>query len=135
MTLPERAAGAIPRCEASGTRYVSPLQGVAIEPRGEMATASIGRSEAGSDGMVSKCELPINIATSRKPKVLCRKAEGLNQKVSGSEQGLKIALPQTSRPPAERQDLNHLGACAERVKPVVLPKGKASREASRRGCG
>jgi len=100
-----------------------------------MATASIGRSEAGSDGMVSKCELPINAVTSRKPKVLCRKAEGLNQKVRGPEQGLKYALPQTSRPPAERQDLNHLGACAERVKPVVLPKGKASREASRRGCG
>jgi hypothetical protein len=73
-----------------------------------MATASIGRSEAGSDGMVSKCELPINAVTSRKPKV-CRKAEGLNQKVRGPEQGLKYALPQTSRPPAERQDLNHLG--------------------------
>ena len=130
MTLPERAAGAILRCEASGTRYVSLLQGVAVEPRGEMATASIGRSEAGLDGMVSKCELPINVATCRKPKVLCRKAEGLNQKVRGPEQGLKYALPQTSRPPAERQDLNHPGACAERVKPVVLPKGKVSREAS-----
>lgn len=135
MTLPERAAGVIPRCEASGTRYVSPLQGVAVEPRGEMATASIRRSEAGLDGMVSKCELPINAVTSRKPKVLCRVAEGLYQKVGGPEQGLKSSLPQISRPPAERQDLNHLGACAERVKPVVLPQGKASREASRLGCG
>ena len=85
--------------------------------------------------MVSKCELPINVATCRKPKVLCRQAEGLNQKVRGPEQGLKYALSQVSRPPAERQDLNHLGACAERVKPVALPTGKASREASRWGCG
>ena len=100
-----------------------------------MATASIRRSEAGSDGMVSKSELPINAVTSRKPKVLCRKAEGLDQKVSGPEQGLRTALPQTSRPPAERQDLNHLGACAERVKPVVPPPGKASRKTSRWGCG
>ena len=100
-----------------------------------MATASIGRSEAGSDGMVSKCELPINVVTRRKPKVLYRKAEGLNQKVGGPEQGLRYALPQTAWPPAERQDLNHLGACAERVKPVVLPQGKARREASRWGCG
>ena len=88
MTLPERAAGAILRCGASGTRYVSPLDGVAVEPRGEMATASIRRLEAGSDGMVSKCELPINAATSHKPKVLCPWAEGLNQKVRGPEQGL-----------------------------------------------
>jgi hypothetical protein len=100
-----------------------------------MATASIRRSDAGSDGMVSECELPINVVTRRKPKVLCRKAEGLDQKVRGPEQGLKGALPQTSRPPAERQGLNHLGACAERVKPVVLPQGKASRKASRRVCG
>ena len=53
-----------------------------------MATASIGRLDAGLDGMVSKCELPINVATRRKPKVLCWKAEGLDQKVRGPEQGL-----------------------------------------------
>ena len=45
-----------------------------------MATASIRRSEAGSDGMVSKSELPINAVTSRKPKVLCRKGGRLGPK-------------------------------------------------------
>jgi hypothetical protein len=38
-------------------------------------------------------------------------------------------------PPAERHDLTHAGTDEERGKPVVLPRGKANRKASRWGCG
>ncbi len=42
-------------------------------------TASTRRSEAGSDGMASVSKLLINAVTRYKPKMLCRKAEGLHQ--------------------------------------------------------
>jgi len=85
--------------------------------------------------MASASKLLINAVRSNKPKMLCRKAEGLYQKVSGPEQGFKSTLPQTLRSPAKRQGLTHLGTCVERAKPVVLPSGKASRKASPWGCG
>ena len=86
-------------------------------------TASTRRSEAGLDGMASAGELPINAVKIDKPKMLCRKAEGLDQKVGGPEQGFSGTLPQTLRPPAERQGLTHPGTCVERGKPVVFPFG------------
>ena len=85
--------------------------------------------------MASVCKLLINAVTSNKPKMLCRKAIGLHQKVSDPEQGLKTTLSQTLRSPAERQGLTRLATCVERVKPVVLPSGTASRKASLWGCG
>ncbi len=52
-----------------------------------MATASIRRSEAGRDGMVNIGESLVNAVKWNMPKVLCREAKGINQKVRGPEQG------------------------------------------------
>ena len=48
-------------------------------------TASIRRSEAGLDGMANTCEPLLNAVIVSKPKMLCSRAEGLDQKVRGVE--------------------------------------------------
>lgn len=76
-----------------------------------------------------------DITTSRR---CCAPKQGgrLDQKVSDPEPGFEDARPQTLRSPVESQDLNRpQGKCVERGKPVVLPAGKASRKASRKGGG
>jgi hypothetical protein len=83
------------------------------------------------NGMVNKCELPLNVVTTNKPKMLT----GLNQKVRGRVSVLQNHRPQMQVPPAERQDLTYLGIPAERGKPVSLPWGKANRKVSRWRCG
>lgn len=54
-------------------------------------TASITAVRAlGSNGMVNICELLINVVKANKPKML----RGLDQKVSGQEQGFQFPLSQ-----------------------------------------
>ena len=81
--------------------------------------------------MANASEPLINAVTDNKPKMLT----GLNQKVRGWCRGSRASLPQTGQPPADRRGLTHRGTHAERGKPVVSPQGKASRKASRWGCG
>ena len=67
-----------------------------------------------------------------------RQAEGaytLAPKGKGSDTGAQAAPVADEAPPAERSDLTHAATETERGTPVVLPWGKASREASGEGCG
>jgi len=57
--------------------------------------------------MANTCESPINAVMMNKLKMLCREAEGLNQKVRGPEQGLMYALSQTMWSPVKRRGLTH----------------------------
>jgi hypothetical protein len=132
LTLPEHASGAIAACEASGTRPTPPVR-VAADPQGEAVTASARVVGGWVDGMASTCEPLMHAVkglTSRR-----RWALGAEGSYCDWEQGWVTTLPQTEWSPAERRGLHHLGTCAERGKPVPLPQGKASREASRWGCG
>ena len=133
--LPERATGAILWCGAFGTRYVSPVW-VVVEPRGTTATASTRRSEAGLDGMANTCEPPINAVMLTTPKVLCRKAEGVNQNGEWSGAGIYWFPAADVAATGEQAGPNpSVGTCAERGKPVLLPQGTARREARPWECG
>ena len=71
------------------------------------------------DGMVNKCELPVNVVRTTKPKMLT----GLNQKVWK----FPLLPSQPQRPPANRQHLTHQsGTYAERGKPVAFPGDRES---------
>lgn len=87
--------------------------------------------ELGFDGRANAGEPLLHAVRCNKPKVLT----GLDQKGGGRVRGLSSPLPQTSVPPADRRGPPHRGTDAERGTPVPLPRGKARREASRRGCG
>jgi hypothetical protein len=99
-----------------------------IEPRGEMATVST--KTVGNQGWVIwLTEVNHQSAVSgNRPKVLT----GLNQngKWTGTEAGVSSVAD--AAPPAYGWNLSHPeGTYAQRVKPVSLPQGKASRKASR----
>lgn len=131
LTLPGHATGAIPWCEASGTTSISPV-GAAVEPRGEAVTASTKVVGGGVDGMASQRKPLLHAVILNAPKVLgrCGRRRG-----SRPDRGRLTTLTQTVWSPAERRGLTHQGTRAERGKPVSLPSGKASRKASRQGCG
>jgi hypothetical protein len=90
-----------------------------------------GGRELGLDGMVNKCELPVNVVRTTKPKMLT----GLNQKVWGMVWKFSLLPSQPHWPPADRQHLPHQnGTDAERGKPVAFlgnresqPQGKLTR--------
>ena len=67
--------------------------------------------------MVNICELLINVVNCDKPKVLT----GLSQNGKGSGMDAPNSSIADNAPPAERQNLNHMGTCMERGKPVGLP--------------
>jgi len=82
-----------------------------------------GGRELGLDGMVNKCELPVNVVRTTKPKMLI----GLNQKVWGQVWKFPLLPSQPQRPPANRQHLTHQnGTYAERGKPVAFPGNRES---------
>ncbi len=60
---------------------------------------------------------------------------GLGQNGKWPGAGAQRSSAADGAPPAQRHDLTRSVISAERGKPVVSPPGKASREASRRGCG
>jgi hypothetical protein len=65
----------------------------APEPRGVGVAASIRRQGAMVDGMVSRCELLINVVMSNKPKMLTgHNPAGLSQKATEWAQGLFCPL-------------------------------------------
>ena len=80
--------------------------------------------------MVNESELLINARFWRQAK----DADRLEPK--GKWSGLEVTISSSVdvEPPAKRQNLTCSGTQAERGKPVILPQGKASREASRWGC-
>jgi hypothetical protein len=102
---------------SSGDNVASPVQGGNSIERSGCDCQHQGGRELGLNGMVNKCELPLNVVTTNKPKMLT----GLNQKVRGRVSVLQNHRPQMQAPPAERQDLTHSGIPAERGKPVSLP--------------
>ncbi len=67
--------------------------------------------------MVNKCELPVNVVRTTKPKTLT----GLNQKVWGPVWKLSLLPSQPQWPPADRQHLPHQhGTYVERGKPIAF---------------
>jgi hypothetical protein len=87
--------------------------------------------------MVNICESLINVVSSNKPKMLIspRRAYRLGPKGKWSGTGVLTSPVADIVPPAKRRDLTHAGMQTKRDKPIVLPFGKASRKASRWGCG
>jgi hypothetical protein len=77
--------------------------------------------------MVNKCESLINVVSFDKRKRLSR----LNQ--NGMWPGIGVLTTPVAdvAPPAEKRDLTDSVVFIERGKPVILPPGKALREASR----
>ena len=134
LTLPERASGVIPLCEASGTRSLRPFW-AAVEPRGGIATANIKAVEGWVDGMANTCEPSFTAATFCKRKMLCRKAKRLTKRYASRSRGAMEPCRRQCARRRYRRGLTHRGTCAERGKPALLPQGKASRKASRRECG
>ena len=68
----------------------------------------------------------VNVVSNNKPKMLT----GLDQKVRGQVQGLQCPLAQMKYHRRIAATFPTLATTAERGKPVVLPQGTASREAS-----
>jgi len=87
--------------------------------------------------MVNISESLINVASFNKPKVLIssKRAYRLGPKGKWAGTGAFTSPVADVAPPAERRDLTHAGMQTKRGKPTVLPFGKASRKASRWGCG
>ena len=73
--------------------------------------------------MVNICELLINVVNCDKPtrKLRVKMLTGLSQNGKGSGMDAPNSSIADTAPPAERQNLNHMGTCMERGKPVGLP--------------
>ena len=107
--------------------YPSPKRGHQIA-RNDDDYQHRGGQGLGLDGMANIFEPLINAVTANKPKVLNK--VGLDQKVSGKEQGFSHPLPQTERHRRTGGAYPILGSIAERGKPILLPYGKANRKGS-----
>ena len=94
-----------PAVRSSGDKVASPVRGGNSIERSGCDCQHRGGRELGSNGMVNRCKLPLNVVTTNKPKVLI----GLNQKVRGQVGVLQNHPSQTREPPAKRQDLTHSG--------------------------
>ena len=94
-----------PAVRSSGDKVASPVRGGNSIERSGCDYQHQGGRELGLNGMVNKGELPLNVVTTNKPKMLT----GLNQKVCGQVSVLQNHRPQMKEPPAERQDLTHFG--------------------------
>ena len=81
--------------------------------------------------MAHRCEPLIHVVRTNKPKRL----KGLDQKGGGQVEAFPLRLPQMSRHRRTGGASRIYGTRAERGTPVSLPPGKASRKASRWGCG
>ncbi len=87
-----------------------------------------GSWEPGTSGRVNPGEVLLKVVMFDKPGVVplyrtLKLLLGLNQKVCGQVQGLQRSPAADGVPPAERHDLTHSVALAERGKPVVLLLG------------